>query len=146
MEMGAFVTFITPFLPSLVNLGSKVMDGVLEELGSDAWNKAKLIWVILWPKLKAKPAAEEAIEDLAAAPDNTDLQTVFRVQLQKLLDQDPALVEVLTALLNEPGTDGTPGTQIVQRVIGNCNQAIGQNHGTAVTNVKGNVTISGIQT
>jgi hypothetical protein len=63
------------------------------------------------------------------------------VQLQKLLDQDPTLAEILTAILNEPGTDGTPGTQIVQKVIGNRNQVIGQNYGTAITTVEGNVTI-----
>jgi hypothetical protein len=146
MEIGTFVAFITPFLPFLVNPGSKVIDGVLEELGSDAWNKAKSIWAILWPKLRAKPSAQEAIADLVAAPDNSDLETVFRVQLQKLLDQDPALNELLTALFNEPSVDGTPGTQIVQRVIGNRNQLIGQNYGTAITNIKGNVTIGENQT
>jgi hypothetical protein len=143
MDIGLFVTFLTPFLPSLLNLGSKVFDGVLEELGADTFHKAQSIWAALSPKLKAKPTAQEAFTDLAAAPDNADFQAVLRVQLQKLLDQDPTLAETLIGILNEPGTDGTPGIQIVQRVIGSRNQVIGQNYETAIANVKGNVTIGG---
>jgi hypothetical protein len=145
MDIGLLVTFLTPFLPSLLNLGSKVFDGALEELGVDALCKAKSIWATLALKLTAKPAAQEAVTDLAASPDNADLQAALRVQLQKLLDQDPTLAETLTAILNEPGTNGTPGAKIVERVIGNRNQVIGQNYGTAIANVKGNVTIGGNQ-
>jgi hypothetical protein len=141
MDIGLLVIFLTPFLPTLLNISSKVFDGALEELGADALHKAKSIWTALAPKLKVKPAAQEAVADLAAAPDNPDLQAVLRVQLQKLLDQEPALAETLTTILNEPGTDGTPGTQIVQKVIGSRNQVIGQNYGTAITTVEGNVTI-----
>jgi hypothetical protein len=141
MDIGLLVAFLTPFLPALLNISSKIFDGALEELGVDALHKAKSIWAALSPKLTAKPAAQEAVKDLAAAPDNPDLQATLRVQLQKLLDQDPTLAEILTAILNEPGTDGTPGTQIVQKVIGNRNQVIGQNYGTAITTVEGNVTI-----
>jgi hypothetical protein len=145
MDIGLLVTFLTPFLPALLNISSKVFDGALEELGADALHKAKSLCATLAPKLTAKPTAQEAISDLAAAPDNPDLQAALRVQLQKLLAQDPTLAETLAAILNEPGTDGTPGTQIVQKVIGNRNQVIGQNHGTAIMNVKGNVTVGGNQ-
>jgi hypothetical protein len=141
MEIELLVNFLIPFLPSLLNIGNKVFDGVLEELGADAVHKAKSIWANLLPKLKAKPAVQEAAADLAAAQDNADLQAALRVQLQKLLAQDPTLAKTLAAILNEPGTDGTPGTQIVQKVIGSRNQVIGQNHGTAIMNVKGNVTV-----
>ncbi|NJM74410.1 MAG: hypothetical protein HC852_00045 [Acaryochloridaceae cyanobacterium RU_4_10] len=141
MDIGLLATFLTPFLPTFLNISSKVFDGVLEEMGADALHKAKSIWTALAPKLTAKPAAQEAITDLAAAQDNPDLQAAFRVQLQKLLAQDPFLAETLAAILNEPGTDGTLGTQIVQKVIGNHNQVIGQNYGTAITTVEGNVSI-----
>ncbi len=143
MDIGLLVTFLTPFLPSLLNIGNKIADGALEELGVDALHKAQSFWAVLWPNLKAKPAAQEAITDLAADPDDIDLQAVLRVQFQKLLDQDPTLAKTLMAILKEPGTDDTPGIQIVQRVIGNRTQLIGQNYGTAIANVKGNVTIGG---
>jgi hypothetical protein len=145
MDIGLLINFLTPFLPSLLNISSKVFDGALEELGADALHKAKSLCATLAPKLTAKPAAQEAVTDLIAAPDNADLQAALRVQLQKLLDQDPTLAETLTAILNEPGTDGTPGTQIVQKVIGNRNQVIGQNYGTAITTVEGNVTVGRTQ-
>jgi hypothetical protein len=145
MDIGLLVTFLTPFLPALLNISGKIFDGALEELGADALHKAKSIWATLAPKLTARPVAQEAITDLAAAPDKSDLQAALRVQLQKLLDQDPTLAETLTAILNEPGTDGTPGTQIVQKVISNRNQVIGQNYGTAITTVEGNVTIGRTQ-
>jgi hypothetical protein len=142
MEISTTITtFIKPFLPFLLNLGSKVFDGALDELGANALHKAKSIWAALLPKIEVKSAFQEAAAELAADPDNADLQAALRVQLQKLLDQDPTLAEILTAILNEPGTDGTPGTQIVQKVIGNRNQVIGQNYGTAITTVEGNVTI-----
>jgi predicted RNase H-like HicB family nuclease len=146
MDIRLLVTFLTPFLPSLLNLGSKVFDGAIEELGADTFHKAQSIWAALSPKLKAKPTAQEAVTDLAAAPDNPDLQAVLRVQLQKLLSQEPALAETLTSILNEPEGDGTPGIQIVQRVIGNRNQVINQNYSTAITNIKGNVSIGRKQT
>ena len=141
MSTSFLVDILTPALPLLLNVGSKVFDGALDEMGSDALHKAKSIWANLSPKLKAKPSAQEAVEDLAAAPDDTDLQAAMRVQLQKLLNQEPELVETLTAILNAPGTDGTPGIQVLQRVMGDRNQVIGQNHGTAITNVQGEVNI-----
>jgi hypothetical protein len=141
MDIGLLVTFLAPVLPSLLDVGNKVLDGALEELGADVLHKAKSLWVALAPKLTAKPAAQEAAADLAAAPDNADLQAVLRVQLQKLLDQDPTLAETLIGILSEPGTDGTPGAKIVEKVIGNRNQIIGQNYGTAIANIKGDVTI-----
>jgi hypothetical protein len=51
MEIGILVSFLVPFLPSLLNTGSKVFDGALEELGADALHKAKSLWAALAPKL-----------------------------------------------------------------------------------------------
>jgi hypothetical protein len=57
----------------------------------------------------------------------------------KSLKQEPELAKALEEIFNENGADGTPGTQIVQRVIGNYNQTIGQNYGTAINTVRGDV-------
>jgi hypothetical protein len=59
-------------------------------------------------------------------PEDEDLQVALKVQLKKLLAQDEALANEIAQILQEDGTDGTPGTQIVQNVTGDRNQVIGQ--------------------
>jgi hypothetical protein len=73
-------------------------------------------------------------------PEDEDLQVALKVQLKKLLAQDEALANEIAQILQEDGTDGTPGTQIVQNVTGDRNQVIGQVSGGQVFgNVEGNV-------
>ena len=142
MEPITLTAFLTPFLPFLLKLGDKAAETAAGKFGEDAWVKAKAVWEKLHPKVQAKEAAKEAITDLVDAPDDKDLQAALRVQLKKLLDSDAALAEAIDQILQADASDGTPGTQIVQRVTGNQNQVIGQVTGGKVFgNVTGNVKI-----
>ena len=136
----------------LLKLGNKALEGVATKAGETAGtkltenglNKAKAVWEKLFPKVEAKAAAKEAAEDVAKSPDDADSQAVLRVQLKKILEADPALAEAIAHLFQADASDGTPGTQIVQHVIGNQNQVIGQaTGGTVFGNVTGNVTLPG---
>jgi uncharacterized protein YqcC (DUF446 family) len=145
MEIATLVAFLSPFLPFLLKLGGKAAEKATEsaagKFGEASWVKAQVIWEKLSPKVEAKESAKEAAVDVANVPEDEDLQAVLRVQLKKLLEQDEDLAKAITQILQADGSDGTPGTQIVQNVTGDHNQVIGQvNGGQVFGNVEGNVT------
>ena len=134
--------FLSPFLPYLSQLGRKTTDKAVEsaasKFGEAGWKKAQDIWGKLSPKVAAKPAALEAVADVIEKPKDAAYQIVLQVQLKKLLDQDPDLAKAIEQILIAE-SDGIPGTQIVQNIIGDRNQVIGQNYGTAITNVQSDI-------
>ena len=87
----ALIDFLKPFLPYLLKAGEKAAEEAAKKLGADAWVWAKTLWEKLRPKVEAKPSIREAVEDVAAAPDDADAQAVLRRQLRKLLGDDEAL-------------------------------------------------------
>jgi len=95
------VTFLAPFLPYLVKVGEEAAKEAGKKFGEAAWEQAKALWGKLRPKVEAKPAAQEAVQDAAAAPDDPDAQAALRLQLKKLLAEDQALAEKVAALLRE---------------------------------------------
>ncbi|NMG22685.1 hypothetical protein [Brasilonema bromeliae] len=92
---------LSPFLPYLLKLGDKAAEEAAKKLGADSWEKAKVIWVKLHPKVEAKPSAQEAVQDVAQAPEDEDALAALRQQLKKLLKEDPTLESELTRLLTE---------------------------------------------
>ena len=143
MNISTLTTFLAPVLPYLTKLGDKAAESAAEKLGEATWTKAIAIWNQLHPKIKDKPAAQEAIADLSQNPDDPDLQAVFRVQLKKILGQDDELCQAIAKILE--GNDPTPTTQITQTVTGNNNQIIGQSVGSTVVNVSGGTVSIGPQ-
>ncbi|HEY9803873.1 MAG TPA: hypothetical protein V6D25_26255 [Leptolyngbyaceae cyanobacterium] len=99
IDIASLVSFLSPFLPSLLNAGSKVAEGAYQKAGADGWDKAKAIWGKLQPKLEAKEAAKEAAIDLAGNPEDKALQTVLQVQLQKILSADTVLAEEIAHIM-----------------------------------------------
>jgi hypothetical protein len=69
--------FLTPILPYLLKTGEKAAEEAGKKLGGDAWDRAKGLWAKLRPKVEAKPAAQEAVQDAAAAPNDNDIQAAF---------------------------------------------------------------------
>lgn len=95
------VAFLAPFLPYLLKAGETAAEEAGKNLGTEAWNLAKAVWQKLQPKIAGKAAAQEAAEDVAKTPNDSDAQATFRQQLKKLLADDPALAAELTSLLGE---------------------------------------------
>ena len=107
---GQVVAVLAPFLPHLVTAGQKVAEGVGAELGEHGDDLARALWERLGPKVEAKPAAQEAVQDAAANPKDADAQAALRVQVRKLLNDDPALVEELTRVLEQAQPAGSVTT------------------------------------
>jgi hypothetical protein len=93
--------FLTPFLPYLLKAGEKAAEEAGKKLGGDAWDRAKGLWAKLRPKVEAKPAAQEAVQDAAAAPNDEDIQAALRLQLRKLLAEDAMLARGIERLWQE---------------------------------------------
>jgi len=83
--------FLTPFLPYLLKAGEKAAEEAGKELGGDAWERAKGLWSRLRPQIEAKPTAQEAVTDAAAAPHDEDAQAALRLQLKKLFTENEEL-------------------------------------------------------
>lgn len=94
--------FLAPFLPYLLQAGEKVAEEAGKKLGAEAWEQVKALWAKLKPKVEAKPAAQEAVQDLAANPQNEKAQTALQWQLEKLLAEDQALAREVQRMLEIP--------------------------------------------
>jgi hypothetical protein len=128
---GQLVQMLTPFLPYLARAG----EAVAPQLEAHGWEFAQKVWARLGPKVDSKPAAQEAVADLAKEPTDTDAQAALRVQLRKLLAEDDELQRALTALLDE--NRGAGGTTTVN-VSGDRSVGIGRD-------VRGSTIITGDQ-
>jgi hypothetical protein len=95
---------LAPAVPVLLG---KVADGVGNEVRKDSLDAAQAIWARIRPRLDAKPATREAVEDIADNPKDADAQAALRVQLRKLLADDPELQAELTQIVREAHTQGT---------------------------------------
>jgi len=102
------VAFLAPFLPYLIKGAEETVQEIGKQFGGDTWQQAKALWGRLRPKVEAKPAAQEAVQDLAKSPDDEDAKTVLRVQLKKLLTEDDSLAKEIAQLIEG---------QVVQRVL-----------------------------
>ena len=109
----SLTVLLSPLLPSLLQAGGKAVDAAASKLGTDAWERAKAVWTKLQPKVAAKPAAQEAVEDVAKSPEDPDAQAALRQQLKKLLSEDAAFAQELAQLL-ESAAPATAGTSINQ--------------------------------
>ena len=56
--------------------------------------------------METKPAAQEAVQDVAKAPEDADAQAVLRLQLKKLLAEDEALAREVAQLWEEARAAG----------------------------------------
>lgn len=86
------VGFLSPYL---VKSGEKAA----EKLGKKLPDLASKVWNAVTAKFSGKPAAEEAVKDMAARPDDADNQAAFRKELRKLLEADPQFASELERLL-----------------------------------------------
>ncbi len=91
---GELVKFLAPVLPFLLKLGEKAAEEVGKRLGGGALDLAR----DLWDRLRGHPEVEKAARDVAAMPDDPDAQAALRLQIKKLLTEDPALAQELTQL------------------------------------------------
>ena len=124
------VVFLAPFLPYLVKVGEKAAEEAGKKISVSAWEQAKALWDKLRPRVEARPAAQEAVQDMTKTPNDEDARTVLRVQLKKLLAEDETLVEEIAQLMEtKPKT--TMASTVIQQQAGDSAIQIGQVSGDA---------------
>jgi len=126
VDPATLTTLLTPFLRMLSKGSLEVAKGTASEIGKDGWQKIKQVWQAIWSKAEQRPSLKEALEDATATPDDPDSQAALRLQLKKLLADDPELVATLTEILSG---DVTPARNAKRDVATNV-QVIGDNNTT----------------
>lgn len=99
------VSFLAPYLPTLLGLGKKALDKGAEKLGEKG---AEEIFKKLSPHLEAKPNAKEAVVYVAENPDDADGLGQLRLQLKKILEAPENAVlkaEIAKILEGEEATE-----------------------------------------
>jgi hypothetical protein len=93
--------WLAPAMPFLVSGGGDLIKEAGKALGENAPEILKSLWAKLRPKVEEKPAAAEAVEDVAKAPEDVDAQGALRIQLRKILESDPALAAEIAKLVEQ---------------------------------------------
>lgn len=106
MDVGGLTGLVAACLPFLVEAGRRFGEDAAAELGDNGWDIAKRIWQKLRPRVEERPAAKEAVDDVAAAPDDPRAVAALELQLEKVVAGDAALAAELEALLEEARASG----------------------------------------
>ncbi|HKP54950.1 MAG TPA: hypothetical protein VJ183_20130 [Chloroflexia bacterium] len=98
-QMAQEVTrFLLPFMPFLLKMGEASASEAAKKFGAAAWDKAQSLWSKLRPHAEAQPAAKEALQDSADMPGDTDAEAALRLQIKKLLSNNPTLADEINEL------------------------------------------------
>jgi hypothetical protein len=89
-------TMVQPYLPVLATKAADEITKKVPEAVSLVWEKIK-------KKFEAKPAAQEAMEDVLKSPEDPDTQATFRQQLKKAMTEDESFASGLAKLLEAAG-------------------------------------------
>jgi hypothetical protein len=127
----ALAAFLAPFLPHLIRLGEKAAEEAGARLGADGWKYAKALWMKLRPKVEEKPAAKEAVADVAERPEDEDALAALRQQLKKLLAADEALAREVEHVWREAEAAGA--TNVIVTASGERSVAAQTISGSTVT-------------
>ena len=111
-------TALVPFLPYLLKAGEKAAEETGKKAVDQSWEWGKSLWSKLKPGVEAKPAALEAAQDVAHAPEDEELRIALRVQLRKLLTEDQSLAEEVSRLLEQGKAAGITSSGDRNVVIG----------------------------
>jgi hypothetical protein len=121
MDIGALASSLTtalvPLLPYLLKAGEKAAEETGKTVAGQSLEWAKSLWTKLKPKVDAKPAALEAAQDAAQAPDDADAQAALRMQLKKLLTEDRSLAEEVSRWLEQGRAAGITVTASGERSV-----------------------------
>lgn len=133
MDISALAISLTralvPLLPYLLKAGEKAAEETGKAVADQSLEWGKSLWSKLKPKVEAKPEALVAVQEVAQAPEDTDLQAVLRVQLKKLLTEDQSLAEEVSRWLEQGKAAGITVTASGERSV-----AIGRDfQGTIIT-------------
>jgi hypothetical protein len=93
--------------------GERLVEGAGEQAADDVQGLARRLWDRLQPKIPERAAAYQAAEDAAERPDDEDAAGAIRLEIRKILDEDPELARWVAGLLNYPSGRGKTRRQRV---------------------------------
>jgi hypothetical protein len=133
------VTATSLFVPYVEQMAGKTAEKIGEQLPATVGK----VWTAIRTKFAGKPAAEEAILDVTAKPENPLFQSALTNQLCKVLEADPTFAAEFERLLAEAQTDSS------RTIINIGSGAIATEEGVAAGkggfanrgNIYGNVTV-----
>lgn len=99
----ALTTFLAPAMPYLVSGGTELVKEAGEAVKEGGLEVAKKLWARLRPKVEEKPAAAEAVQEVAKAPEDPDARAALRLQIRKVLEEDASLAAELAKLVEAAG-------------------------------------------
>lgn len=99
MDIAVLTAFLAPFLPFLMKLGNKVVEGAAQKSGEDGWDKAKAVWEKLHPKVEAKDEAKLAVQQVVAKPESEARIAVLQEELETLLKENPDLEAAIAQIM-----------------------------------------------
>jgi hypothetical protein len=141
MDPLTLATTAASFLaPYLIKAGEKAFETVGEK-------SADSLWQAITAKFTGKPAAEEAVKDLVAKPDDQLIQSTFANQLRKVLEADPAFaVELERLLISARHQGGDTVTNTGSGAVATKGGVAAGEGGVALKgNVHGNITVGGAE-
>jgi len=141
MDIAHLTTFLSPFLPFLINPCETASEEAGGRFEAADWNKAKAVWSKLYLEVERHPDVKVAVTQVASKPESQSRRAVLQEELETLLNEQPTLAEAIAQIL-KADPPNAPTTQITQTVTGNRNQVIAQVTGGQIFgNVSGNVVI-----
>jgi hypothetical protein len=91
IDVIAVGTLLARALPYISKSAERIATKAGDAIGDASLEFAQRIWDKVGGRLKERPAAQEAVEEVAAAPDDEGARFVFERQLGKLFAADPEL-------------------------------------------------------
>lgn len=107
VDIPSLVEFLAPCLPFLPYVGNQTVEGASHKVSEDVWRKVIQVWSQLQQKVQEKPAALEAVMDVAKDLEDEDSQATLRKQLKKILESDTLLSVEIAKILEKSVTQLT---------------------------------------
>ena len=104
------VTLLSPLLPYLTGFGQGAADAAAERVGRSigeaAVQRSAALWDRLWPGLRGRPPARQAVTAIAENPRAEQPRVALVREIAALLRDDPELARETAALLQEISGQG----------------------------------------
>ena len=63
MDVTTIAAFLSPLLPYLIKSSEETAKEIGKKFGDEVWERAKALWVKLWPKIESEPVTKSFIQN-----------------------------------------------------------------------------------
>ena len=132
MDPKVIATLASSIVAVLAPYLAKASAEFTKEIGKIGIEKVGALYQAIKAHFQSQPAAEEALKDMEATPDDEDTQAALRLQLKKQMEADPTFADMLRQLVEEIGQDEQAATflsQVYDSKVGILSQVYGSEVG-----------------